>query len=197
MKDFCAPGAALAAALVMGLSASTAAGQFGYDELVDGDITDDRFNPLELIAADGVNVLSGTVVDGDIDYFRFTVPTGSELVAINLTDYVSPDFAAFIGVQQGSTFTVDPNNPAPDDLLGYVLYGPQTLGTDILDDMGAGFGAIGFTGFLPAGEYTFWNQQTGPDLTSFTMEFVIRPIPAPASAVLLGAGGLLVARRRR
>ncbi len=185
------------AALAAGLFVSSASAQFAYDELVDGDITDDRFNPLVLNAADGVNVLSGTVVDGDRDYFTFTVPAGSELVAINLTDYVSPDFAAFLGVQAGATFTVDPDLPDPGPLLGYVLYGPMTLGTDILDDMGAGFGAIGFTGALPEGQYTFWNQQTGPDLTSYTMEFVIRVIPAPASAALLGAGGLLAARRRR
>ncbi|MEL7482801.1 MAG: hypothetical protein AAFN41_00465, partial [Planctomycetota bacterium] len=134
--------------------------QFAYDELVDGDITDDRFAPLELMAADGVNTLSGTVVDGDRDYFRFTVPAGSELVAINLVDYQSPDFAAFLGIQQGSTFTVDPELPDPGPLLGYVLYGPPAVGTDLLPDIGAGFGAIGFTGFLPAGEYVFWNQQT-------------------------------------
>ena len=186
-------GAAFAAAVVV----SPVSAQFAYDELIDGDLTDDRFAPFELSAADGVNVLSGTVVDGDRDYFRFTVPAGSELVAINLSNYDSPDFAAFLGVQAGSTMTVDPDLPDPATLLGYVLYGPQTEGTDILDDMGSAFGAIGFTGFLPAGEYTFWNQQTGPDLTSFTMEFVIQPVPAPASAALLTAGGLLAARRRR
>ena len=185
------------AAVAAAIAASPVSAQFGYDELSDGDISGVRFAPLELPAADGVNTLSGTVVDGDIDYFRFNVPDGSELVAINLVDYQSPDFAAFIAVQAGSTFTVDPNNPAPDDLLGYVLYGPLSVGTDLLPAMGAGFGAIGFTGFLPAGEYTFWNQQTGPDLTSFTMEFVIRPIPAPASAALLVGGGLLASRRRR
>ncbi len=190
MRSMCVCGAA--AALAFPVSA-----QFAYDELIDGDITGDRFAPLELPAADGVNTLSGSVVDGDIDYFRFTVPAGSELVAINLTDYQSPDFAAFLGIQQGSTFTVDPNNPDPGPLLGYVLYGPLSVGTDLLPAMGSAFGAIGFTGFLPEGEYVFWNQQTGPDLTTFTMEFVIRPIPAPASAALLGLGGLLASRRRR
>ena len=70
MTHQCACSAAVAVAML----ASTAAGQFAYDELVDGDITGDRFNPLQLNAADGVNTLSGTVVDGDIDYFRFTVP---------------------------------------------------------------------------------------------------------------------------
>ena len=187
----------MTSAAVAAILSAQASAQFSYDELIDGDITDDRFAPLELSAADGVNVLSGTVVDGDIDYFRFTVPAGSELVAINLTNYDSLDFAAFLGVQTGSTFTVDPNLPDPAPLLGYVLYGPTLEGTDILDDIGMGGGSMGFTGFLPAGEYVFWNQQTGPDITSFTMEFVIRPIPAPASAALLGAGGLVVTRRRR
>ncbi|MEM9662713.1 MAG: hypothetical protein AAF937_10440 [Planctomycetota bacterium] len=187
----------LGAATAAALAVSPTLAQFSYDELADGDITGDRFAPLELPAADGVNTLSGTVVDGDIDYFRFTVPAGSELVAINLADYQSPDFAAFLGVQQGSTFTVDPDNPTPDDLLGFVLYGPPAVGTDVLPAIGSAFGAIGFSGFVPAGDYVFWNQQTGPDLTSFTFDFVIRPIPAPASAALFGVGGLLASRRRR
>lgn len=193
MTHQCACSAAVAVAML----ASTAAGQFAYDELVDGDITGDRFNPLQLNAADGVNTLSGTVVDGDIDYFRFTIPEGSELVAVNLADYDSPDFAAFLGVQEGSTFTVAPDVGLPTELLGYVLYGPFDVGNDLLPSIATGAGAIGFSGFLPAGEYTFWNQQTGPDLTGFSLEFVIRPIPAPATAALLGAGGMLATRRRR
>lgn len=179
------------------LLAAPALGQFGYDELVDGDITGDRAMPLSLLADIGVNTLSGTVVDGDRDYFSFEVPAGAELVAINLAEYDSPDFAAFLGVQTGSEITVDPDNPDSAPLLGYVLYGPMTEGTDVLDDMGSAFGAIGFTGALPAGQYSFWNQQTGPDLTSFTLEFVIAPVPAPAGLGVLAGAGLLASRRRR
>ncbi|MGP1273234.1 MAG: hypothetical protein ACTS22_07860 [Phycisphaerales bacterium] len=186
---------ALAAGAAM--CAGAAGGQFSYDESVSGDLTDDRFAPFELSAAPGSNVLSGTVVTGDRDYFRFTVPAGFELSALNLLDYDSPDFAAFLGVQSGSSITVDPDNPDPADLLGYALYGPLEEGTDLLPTMGTAFGAIGFSGALPAGEYSFWNQQTGVDLTGYTLEFVITVVPAPAGLGVLAAAGAIAGRRRR
>ena len=177
--------------------AGAAAGQFQYDEAIDGDLTDDRTAPAALSAAPGANTVAGTVVDGDIDYFRFTVPTGFELSAINVTNYESPDFAAFLGVQNGSEFTVDPNDPDASLLLGYALYGPLEEGTDILPAMSTAFGAIGFTGALPEGEYSFWNQQTGPDLTTYELEFVITLVPAPAGLAVLAGAGVLAGRRRR
>lgn len=186
---------------VAGLSvcvlAGTAVGQFQYDESIDGDLTGVRSSPDELLAAPGSNTVAGTVVDGDIDYFRFTVPTGFELSAINVTNYDSPDFAAFLGVQTGSEITVDPDNPDASLLLGYALYGPLEEGTDILPAMSTAFGAIGFTGALPEGEYSFWNQQTGVDLTAYELEFVITLVPAPSGLAALAGVGLVAARRRR
>lgn len=176
------------------LLAGPAMGQFAWNESADGEITGDRFAPLFLNAAVGSNLLSGTVVDGDIDYFTFVVPVGAELAAVNLLGYESEDFRAFLGVQAGSEFTVDPDSPSPGDLLGYVLYGPDLVGFDLLPIIGTGGGAIGFSGPLPAGQYTFWNQQTGIELTSYSFEFVI--VPAPAGAAALALAGLGLGRRR-
>ncbi|MEM9166561.1 MAG: hypothetical protein AAGB48_05995 [Planctomycetota bacterium] len=179
----------------MALSAGSAAGQFVYDESIDGDLSDDRTMPDVLIAAEGSNTIRGTVIADDLEYFRFEVPVGLELAAINVLEYTSLDPLAFLAVQTGTEFTVDPLNPDPGPLLGYVLYGPPEEGTNVLDDMGASFGSIGFSGSLPAGDYVFWNQQTGIDLTTYELEFVL--VPGPAGVGVLALAGLAAARRRR
>ncbi|MEO0834904.1 MAG: hypothetical protein AAFY16_02715, partial [Cyanobacteria bacterium J06642_3] len=57
------------------------------------------------------------------------------------------------------------------NLLGYTLFGnPRQVGTDILDEIGNGQGAIGFEGALPSGVYTFALQQL--DISSdYILEF--------------------------
>jgi hypothetical protein len=185
---------AAAAALLL-FTVTPALGQFAWNEASDGDITGDRFAPLFLGAGLGSNTITGTVVTGDIDYFTFVVPAGAELVALNLLNYNSLDELAFVAVQQGNVFTVDAANPTPVGLLGYTLYGEFFEGLNILPDIGQGSGATGFTGPLPAGQYVFWNQQTGIEITDYTFEFVI--VPAPGGLALLGSSGLLTLRRRR
>ncbi|MEM8757975.1 MAG: hypothetical protein AAGF47_09355 [Planctomycetota bacterium] len=188
--------AALCAAVFGVLACGSAAGQFSWDESVDGDLTGDRFAPQLLVAAEGTNTITGTVIAGDLDYFRFVVPDGLELAEINLVDYQSTaDQIAFIAVQSGSEFTVDADAADPTTLLGYLLYGPTNVGLNVIDDIGMGPGSIGFSGPLPAGEYSFWNQQTGSDLTTYSFEFVL--VPGPGSLALLGAAGLGAVRRRR
>ncbi len=166
-----------------------------YDEGVSGDISGDRFNPTQGgVLALGSNTLSASVVDGDRDFLTFTVGAGMELAAVNVTTFDSVlGNRAFMGIQTGNVFTLDPDVPNPAALLGYVLFGSGQVGTDILPAMGSAGGAMGFTGFLPAGDYTLWMQETSQDMDTFTLDFVT--VPAP-SALLLVAGGMLSLRRR-
>lgn len=167
-----------------------------WDEAVDGDLSDDRLNPTQGGPLGlGSNLLLASVVMDDLDYLTFTVPAGAELVAINLLAYDSvPGNRAFFAIQQGTIFTLDPNIPDPSVLLGYALFGETDLGGDLLPILGSGAGSIGFTGFLPAGDYTLWIQETSEDLASFTMDLVT--IPAPGTAALLAMGMVAVRRRR-
>ncbi|MEL7330658.1 MAG: pre-peptidase C-terminal domain-containing protein [Cyanobacteria bacterium J06560_2] len=147
----------------------------GYDEAVSGDISDDPNAPLALDLAEGTTRLSATTGGGDQEYVTVTVPDGFQLESINL-DSFSPNDVAFVAVQEGATFTEPLDNSADvSELLGYTLFGPSAVGTDILDNIGNGsnganFGGQGFEGPLSAGTYTFALQQLGED-SDYTLAF--------------------------
>ena len=71
------------------------------------------------------------------------------------------------------------------------------LGTNILDDMGVGSGAIGFIPPLGAGTYSFWLQQTGGAVIGYGLDFVVVPEPTAAGLLSLGLLGLAFVGRRR
>ena len=179
----------------------TAAGAFSYSESIDGELSADRLNPTALVASPGSNTLSGSTQVGDLEYVRITLPSGLELGSIVLTAVTSTDDVAFIAVQQGTTFTVTPATATPAALYGYThfgsgpLAGGATLGNDMLDDMGAAFGAIGFTPPPVGSEFTFWIQQTQNIPFAYTLDFVA--VPEPGSLPLLGLGLAALAWRRR
>lgn len=99
----------------------------------------------------------GVTANADRDCFTITIAPTQFLSAIILANYGSTDRAAFLGVQAGAAFTEDASNPNVANLLGYTLFGPGSapVSTDLLFNLGAGSGAIGFTGALPNGTYTF------------------------------------------
>ena len=70
------------------------------------------------------------------------------------------------------------------------------VGTDILDDMGAAPGTIGFTPPLGSGPYTYWIQNTG-DFCTYQLNYVVAPVPEPATFIALALGAAVLARRRR
>ncbi len=179
------------------LCASVASADVLYDEAISGDLSGDRFNPTQGgVLALGSNTLTASVVVDDLDFITFNVPAGSELAAVTLTAFDSTlGNRAFMGIQAGSIFTLDPGAPNPAELLGYVLFGSDQLGADLLPAMGSAAGAMGFSGSLPAGDYTLWIQETSQDQDTFTLDFVTVPSPS-AAAVLLAAGGMLQRRRR-
>lgn len=184
-------------AAAIGLAAGPAAAVVVHDESIHGDVSNDRLSPTAYVLSSGTNSLLATSVSGDREYVRFTVPAGFQLSQVVLASYAGIDGTAFIGVQAGSTLTEPPTGTNVANLLGWTHFGPGpgNVGTDILDNIGVGAGAIGFTGSLSAGDYTFWIQQTGANAATYQMDFVV--VPAPAAAGLLGLAGVLACRRRR
>lgn len=179
----------------------SAASAFSYDEGVDGDLSGDRLAPTALVASLGSNPLSATSVLGDLEYVLVAIPSSYQLGSILLTAFASADDVGFAAVQVGSTFTVTPAGATPGDLYGYAhfgtgpLAGGATPGNDMLDDLGAGAGAIGFLPPLGSGNYTFWLQQTQAQPISYTMDFLV--IPERATLLLVVGGLAAIASTRR
>lgn len=186
---------AAAAAIVAPISA-TLADVVIWNEAVNGDISGDRLNPSVAGLSLGVNTLIASSLTGDREYIRLTIPAGLNLASIINVTWESEDPIAFIGVQQGPTFTEPPTGTNVANLLGWTHFGsgPGTVGQNILPAMSASAGAIGFTPPLAANTYTFWIQQTGPLLATYRLDFVVAPAPGTAAFSAIAFAG--VARRR-
>lgn len=142
-----------------------------YVESTDGDLSD-QFDaptgPFELVAGD--NQLTSDQQEDDVDYITITIPEGLGLDELVLEGYTAEGTAnqAFLGMQAGSAFTTDAMSTTASDLLGGITYGSQDLDTNLLVDMmdiGEGYDLP-----LPAGDYTFWLNQTG-DNSEATLNF--------------------------
>ena len=72
----------------------------------------------------------------------------------------------------------------------WLLLSAFLVGTDILDDLGNGSGAIGFTPPLPSGDYSFWIQQTADLQVDYSLQFNVSgsAVPVPAALYLFGSG---------
>jgi hypothetical protein len=162
--------------LLFALSAPAIAGD--WDEVIDGDLSDNRLAPTTLNLTLGSNLVSatqqGNAFGRDVDYLTTVVPVGTQLSQLLVTGYVETVVGnlAFLGVQAGSTFTVDFDAAKAGDLLGGTVIGNFSVNTNILPITGVLGGAIGFSPPLPPGSYTWWFNQTG-DPSSVDMDFVI------------------------
>jgi hypothetical protein len=201
MTVFFGRGARAGAVVLAGLASCSmaSAGGFVYDEAVDGDLSNDWLAPTQFPAFGvGQSVATMSVVDsnestGDRDYFTITVPEGLQLDSITLLSLDSVgDEVAFLGIQAGDQVTVDPDFPNPEPLLGWLLTQQSNVGEDILAI------AIGAENTpLGAGQYSFWVQQTGQEVTTLSLGFNLSQIPAPSGAALAGLAMLGAMRRRR
>ena len=152
-----------------------------YDEAMDGDVSDNPSNPTQLTLSPGTTTVSLSTGDKEEEYLTVVVPDGFELDSLVLESFSPERNVAFIGVQEGDEFTEPLNRDSADigNLLGYNLFGePRQIGTDILDDIGDGFGAIGFEGALPTGEYTFALRQAGVE-SDYTLAFDVSEADEP------------------
>lgn len=182
-------------ALLLCLSLFGTAIADSYAEGTDGDISDDGLNPTVLNLTSGNNTVTATTNSGDVEYLAITIPANHKIDALMVDAYtfddapeevgaasVPLDGAAFIAVQSGTTFTEPTVGTEIANLLGYALFGSNFdhVGTDILDEIGAGNGAIGFTAPLVGSNYTFWMQQTGDALTTYTLNFMVSELTPTA-----------------
>lgn len=196
----------ITALVCSGIVIGSASAELMWDELIDGDLSSDYLNPTQVYSK-GVNnhvifTTIGAEENGgnqDREYFTFTIDEGYELSALILDGFATDPETnlGFLGVAQGSVFPTSPDAPDVTTLLGYGLIGLSDVGNDILQIMGQGGGAQGFSGPLGAGTYTWWAQETGPSTDDWDLNFVITEVPAPGAIALLAFAGLAGSRRRR
>ena len=190
------------ALLALAPMAAIASADVVYDELTDGDMSDDPNAPTFVDVSEGEStVIFVTDREGDDrDIFTFNVAEGYQLVGVILdlfdTNSDDPANLGFIGFSAGDILPLDPSAPDPTQLLGYALVSIGDSGTDIFDVMAQGGGSQGYDGPLGAGDYTFWAQETSPTTDDWQVTFVITEVPSPGALALLGVAGLAGRRRR-
>jgi hypothetical protein len=199
-----ASGLALMAAAV---AAQAGALPLGWDESINGDLSNDGLAPTFVSMLPGSNIIAGTtgrsVAGGpvDRDYFRIQVPSGYVLSSLTvLAGTAVLGDGSFIGLMAGPTFSVPPTTSDATGLLGWTLFSANDIGEDLLPAMSTPFfGSSGFSTPLPAGNYSFWVQETSVGTSVYRLDLHITAVPEPATALslLAGLGLLAVARRRR
>ncbi|HEY4369134.1 MAG TPA: hypothetical protein VGN07_18005 [Steroidobacteraceae bacterium] len=172
-----------------------------WDEANNGDLSNDGLSPTPLAFTAGSNSIIGTAGDNgdgivDRDYFTFTVPTGMRLTSIKLLDNTSvAGGASFIGLQAGPQMTVSPEGVGAENLLGYMHYSNDDIGTNLLPTIAP------LLNSLPGGTYSAWVQEVD-GLATYGFEFGVTPaapVPLPGAAILLlsGLAGLAPLRGRK
>jgi MYXO-CTERM domain-containing protein len=178
----------------------------GWDEATQGDLANLGAAPTPITLGAGSNLVLGTsgrsagVVDRD--YFTFTLPAGWQLDSITLlpgSTFIGASGLGFIAVEGGTQMTTNPTGSDPSALLGWHHTSENDIGTDVLGLIGLGAGAIGFSGPLGAGSYTFWAQETATGSAAYRFDFNVSVVPEPAAPMLMAAGlaALAALRRRR
>ncbi|GAB5496497.1 MAG: hypothetical protein Phyf2KO_15770 [Phycisphaerales bacterium] len=185
-------------AVGVAFTAVSAAADIRWDEDIDGDLSSDNFNPTLLAFGPGSNMVFGDTApepNFDPDFFTFVIPAGFELSSVIFEEYDRVNEQSFFAVEVGSQIT---DTGDPSGLLSALLIGTVNgtmQGDELLDNLQNPNVFGGFNGNLGPGTYTFWFQETSVE-TNYGFDFVLTPIPAPASIAVL-SGGLLLARRRR
>jgi hypothetical protein len=178
------------------------------DESVIGDLSNDWAAPTSLSFTTGSNRVLGSLVrvsttsPQDMDYFTFAVPTGNQVLAIDVLPGTSGGgggAVSFFGIASGTSVispSTTPNSALAAGLLGYTLYGSVDVGSNILGRLATSNtlspAAQGFS-VLGPGNYSIWIQETGPGTFNYGFDIVIGAVPEPATWFLSCAGFAAIA----
>lgn len=197
--------ATLLAVSLIGAFASRTSGGLVFDEAVIGDFSDNGLAPTAFVLRAGTTQVAGTfgaspIPDRhDLDYVSVTVPDGHVLARLVLLDaYVGGAFS-FVALQAGPAVTVPPDNTSVETpLLGWAHFGSASIGSDLLPEMAASPGSVGFQSPLPAGTYSLWIMELdSSESYRYRFGFEVAAIPGPGGAAFAMAAATLRGRRRR
>ena len=150
-----------------------------YDELTDGDLSNDSTVPTVITLAPGDNRIVSEQVLGNPDYFTITIPTGYELSELTL-EAASSDDRGFIAIAEGTSIDIldDNGTPTAEAIIGGTLFNNTNIDSDILPSIGAPelpqlANNEGFVGALGEGDYTIFLDQLADFATGSTLNFVL------------------------
>ncbi|MEM9388319.1 MAG: VPLPA-CTERM sorting domain-containing protein [Pseudomonadota bacterium] len=178
-----------------------------WDESISGDLSSDPDAPTPLSFNAGSNIITGSVSDGEgdtRDFVTFTIADGQVLTALLQLEYVDgqtggPGNRGFHSINEGETSFI-PGFDTSDDFLGGAHLDALAPGTDMLMILaGAPQAGVGFETPLGPGTYSYLVQQTGPQISAYTLDFQVAAVPLPAGVWLISSAlvGLIGFRARR
>ena len=173
--------------LVLGVLVPRASALVAWDESVDGPLSASGDAPTVLSLAPGANTILSSFggLDGQFDYFSFTLPIGQSLETFTLDSYVSSDAVAWFGIKAGADWTIGYDTA---QMIAQQHFGTANIGSDLL-----GFSAGNLLG---PGTYTVRSQQLGAAAT-YQLDLNVVPEPSTYALLLLtGAGALWWVKRR-
>lgn len=161
-----------------------------WDEAISGDLSSNPGTPTPVTLVSGDNFVSGSVSNADDvrDYFTFTLGADQQLSSLRLLRYEDLNVGGngnrgYHAINLGETSQI-PGGANTASFLGGDHLDAAPENTDILPDLAAG--TLAGNGFetLGSGTYTYVVQQTGPELTGYSLNFVVNSVPEPSSSVL-------------
>jgi hypothetical protein len=152
-----------------------------WDESVRGDLSNDGLAPTAITLSTGANRVAGVTGNPgtgvDRDYFSFVVPAGSQLTGIKLLPATSiSGGSSFMAIQAGPQVTVTPSGGGAAALLGFMHYGNDMIGSNLLPTL-----VFGSTG-LASGSYAMWIQETGGPV-NYELELSLTPLAGGSADV--------------
>lgn len=200
----------LVAALLIGAAGNATNGQVVFDD-ANGNASNSGAAPTSINLLLGSNIVNGTVTSpaNTRNFYTFNIGANEQLSAIELltlnvttaTGGPSSD-PGFFALVSGTTSATPAAGVGVFPNLGGELFDPSDLNTNLLLEISGGGITDDGTGFstLGQGDYTFVIQQTGDEISNFSLDFQVTSvaIPEPTSGIALAALGLtgLVRRRR-
>lgn len=170
------------------LAGTSVAGVFGETESNNTLATANHIG--NFAAPGGSELISGVLGVGDVDWYSFTLAQASYLSVFAAFGDISGDGALQIVTSGGDVIAFDDDS------------GVGLMPALQLVDLAAGTYYIGFSGFGDADSDSVDTDELfdgiGHDESfGYKLSVGFSIVPAPASAALLGMGGLVAARRRR
>ena len=119
----------LLACLLAGFMFHGSAGWADYDELLNGDLSDTPLQPTLLRLGNRDTRVSGTLGNGNRDYFTFTVEEGKRINSVQLANLASNDELAWIALQRGTLWSAGART---SQMVAFQLLGPDEVGKSLL-----------------------------------------------------------------